>query len=45
MGSAGGRDAPLTPTQSVTSCLDVVAGLGKSANGTFLGYAGQPLPW
>ena len=45
MGSAGGRSAPLTPAESVASCLDVVQGLARSDNGAFLGYAGKSLPW
>ena len=45
VGSAGGRSVPLTPAESVASCLDVVQGLARSDNGAFLGYAGKSLPW
>ena len=45
MGSAGGRQAPLTVDQSVSGMLDVIAGLTKEDNGTFRQYDGATLPW
>jgi len=45
MGSAGGRQAPLTVDQSITGILSVVARLGPRDNGRFLQYNGEELPW
>lgn len=45
MGSSGDRSAPLTPEQSITGCLDVLASLTAADNGKFLRYDGVELPW
>lgn len=45
MGNSGGRTAPLSPNESITSCLGVIQRLVPSDNGRFLGYNGAKLPW
>ena len=45
MGSAGGRQAPLTPFQSISGMLHVIAEMPPSANGKFLQFDGAELPW
>merc|ERR550514_815733 len=46
MGSAGGRKAPLTPDESVSQMLQVLAkARPEKDNGYFLQYDGQILDW
>ena len=41
----GGANAAITPQESVTGMLLVIAGLGPQDNGRFLDYKGEELPW
>lgn len=41
----GGRNATLTPKESVTGMRSVIAGLSLADTGTFWNYAGEPLAW
>lgn len=45
MGSSGGRTAPLTPEQSISDCLNVIATLTREDNGKFIRHDGINLPW
>lgn len=45
MGTSGGRSPPLTPDQSVSGCLNVLANLTDSDNGKFFRYDGNEVPW
>ena len=45
MGSAGGRKAPLTPTESISGMLCVMSQLTPESNGKFLQFDGTELPW
>lgn len=41
----GGKAAPVTPPQSVSGMIKVIAGLAKKDNGTFRNFDGDTLPW
>ncbi len=41
----GGKQAPVSPTDSVRGLLSVIDNLGKDDTGLFLDYQGKPLPW
>ena len=41
----GGRNATLTPNESVTGMRSVIAGLSRADTGTFWNYAGEQLAW
>jgi NAD(P)-dependent dehydrogenase (short-subunit alcohol dehydrogenase family) len=41
----GGANATLTPEESVSGMVSVIAGLDASHNGAFIDYRGQALPW
>ena len=41
----GGKAAPVTPPQSVSGMMKVIAGLTNKDNGTFRNFDGDTLPW
>ncbi|MCI4380429.1 hypothetical protein PGIGA_G00239750 [Pangasianodon gigas] len=41
----GGKEAPLTPEESISSLLAVVSALSEKDHGQFLDYEGKNLPW
>lgn len=41
----GGKQAPLTPEESISSLLAVVSSLTEKDHGQFLDYEGKNLPW
>lgn len=41
----GGQNAPVTPEQSISGMMRVIAGLGPEASGQFFDYQGQRVPW
>ncbi|MGB9153838.1 MAG: hypothetical protein WCD70_12225 [Alphaproteobacteria bacterium] len=41
----GGKNAHLTPRQSVTTMRHTIATLKPEASGQFLSYDGQTIPW
>jgi len=41
----GGANAPLTPEKSVSMMRSVIDGLTPVANGTYLSYKGEEVPW
>jgi NAD(P)-dependent dehydrogenase (short-subunit alcohol dehydrogenase family) len=41
----GGRNAPLSPAESVSAMRRTIAGLTLADSGKFLDNAGRPLPW
>lgn len=41
----GGRNAPLTPKQSISGMIKVIDGLTAADNGRFFDYRGRELPW
>ncbi|KAF4085693.1 hypothetical protein AMELA_G00097650 [Ameiurus melas] len=41
----GGKQAPLTPEESISSLLSVVCALSEKDTGQFLDYEGKNLPW
>ncbi len=41
----GGDGAPLTPAESVSGLVKIVAGLSADHNGRFFDYTGAQLPW
>ncbi|XP_060783105.1 C-signal [Neoarius graeffei] len=41
----GGKEAPMTPEQSISSLLAVVCALSEKDHGQFLDYEGKNLPW
>jgi len=41
----GGAQAPLDPTDTVASMIELLEHLGPTDSGKFLGYDGQPRPW
>jgi len=41
----GGEQAPVSPEQSVSGLLDVIAGLGTPDNGKFYDFQGEEIPW
>ena len=41
----GGKEAPLSPKESVTAMRKVIAGLSRSDSGKFFNYDGEILPW
>lgn len=41
----GGRNAPLTPQESISGMIKVIDGLTKADNGRFFDYRGRELPW
>ncbi|MGE0152500.1 MAG: SDR family oxidoreductase [Reyranellaceae bacterium] len=41
----GGKSAPVTPKQSVTGMIQVIASLARKDNGTFRNFDGDTLPW
>ena len=41
----GGREAPLSPEQSVQGLRRVIAGLKPADSGRFLSYDGSEIPW
>ena len=45
MGSQGNRSPPLTPQDSVSGCLRVLANLSPADSGKFLRYDGSEIPW
>eukprot|EP00928_Gymnodinium_smaydae_P023605 TRINITY_DN19419_c0_g3_i1.p1 TRINITY_DN19419_c0_g3~~TRINITY_DN19419_c0_g3_i1.p1 ORF type:complete len:255 (-),score=17.72 TRINITY_DN19419_c0_g3_i1:141-905(-) len=45
MGSAGNREPPVTPPDSVRGMLAVIDSMGTHSNANFLDFNGAPLPW
>jgi NAD(P)-dependent dehydrogenase (short-subunit alcohol dehydrogenase family) len=45
MGSAGARDPPVAPADSVAGMLRVLDSMGAHSNADFLDYTGATLPW
>jgi NAD(P)-dependent dehydrogenase (short-subunit alcohol dehydrogenase family) len=41
----GGKEAPLTPEQAVSSMIQVISGLTMKESGSFRNYDGGVLPW
>jgi len=41
----GGNRAPLTVEESVSSMLRVIDGVTAGSSGSYLNYAGKPIPW
>ncbi|GAA6088811.1 C-factor, partial [Tachysurus ichikawai] len=41
----GGKQAPLTPAESISSLLAVINALSEKDHGQFLDYEGKNLPW
>ena len=41
----GGKNAHLTPEQSVTNMRNTIAALNPKDSGQFLNYDGQTIPW
>ena len=41
----GGKNATLTPEQSIAGMLKVIDGMTTADNGRYLTYAGEELPW
>jgi NAD(P)-dependent dehydrogenase (short-subunit alcohol dehydrogenase family) len=41
----GGRNAPLTPKQSISGMIKVIDGLTAADNGRFFDYRGREMPW
>ncbi|XP_027016665.1 C-factor [Tachysurus fulvidraco] len=41
----GGKQAPLTPEESISSLLAVISALSEKDHGQFLDYEGKNLPW
>lgn len=41
----GGKQAPMTPQESISSLLSVICALSEKDHGQFLNYEGKNLPW
>ncbi|MEX0876991.1 MAG: SDR family oxidoreductase [Phycisphaerales bacterium] len=41
----GGKGADLTPDKSAASIMDTIEGVKPAQSGSFVNYAGEPMPW